>query len=166
MSTDEGLSGTYHYVFYPDHLTSKMEDAANNCCVVTTLRNCGCGSAPHLQAGWQVHCPSRYFHSSLLLVVVLILVAHHCLRESCLLTVERRVSWNLQHTLLLRCPALLLSPRIPLLPLMIPGTLTLGLLHWHWSHVMICHITWISTTPIYINLHRWWPSYTSCGVSF
>jgi len=27
-----------------------MEDAANNCCVVTALRNCGCGSAPHLKS--------------------------------------------------------------------------------------------------------------------
>lgn len=78
VSTDEGLSGTYHHVPHRNHLTSKMEDAANNCCIVTTLRNCGCGSAPHLKAGWGVHWPSRYFHPSLLLVAVLILVSHHC----------------------------------------------------------------------------------------
>ena len=129
MSTDEGFSGTYHHVFHPEQLTSKMEDAANNCCAFTTLRNCGCGFAPHLKAGRQVYWPSRYFHLSLLLVVVLIWVSHHCLWESCLLTMERRASCNLQCTLPLRCLVLLLSHRIPFSSLILPGALTLCFHH-------------------------------------
>jgi len=75
------------HTFMCSILTSKVEDAANNCCVVITHRNCGCGSAPHLKAGWQVHWPSRYFHPPLLLVVILILA---CGKAACWLWKEEQ----------------------------------------------------------------------------
>ena len=141
-----------------------MEDAANNCCAFTTLRNCGCGFAPHLKAGRQVYWPSRYFHLSLLLVVVLIWVSHHCLWESCLLTMERRASCNLQCTLPLMSCAVVEPQNSILITHTTWSTHTLFSSLTVEPHNDICYVTWMSTTPTLITtvLAKLTPC---CGVS-